>query len=74
MSFTDNKGKKILAYAKIPTSLRWQSSFLLKPVNEFPAIVSSLNMFNSLMSLLLKKNITSSFTVLQLWKIEATIL
>ena len=55
------RGRKLnLAYINPMTSLRWPSSFLLKPDNEFSAIMSSLNIFHSLMTILLKKNFAIS--------------
>ena len=55
------RGRKLnLAYINPMTSRRWPSSFLLKPDNEFSAIMSSLNIFHSLMTILLKKNFAIS--------------
>jgi len=54
-----NKGKIAeLAYINPLTSHR--SSFLLKPDNEFPAMISALNIFHSLTTPLLKKNFATS--------------
>jgi len=51
-------GRKLnLAYINPLMSLRWRSSFVLKPdKNEFIAVISSLNIFRSLITLLLRKN------------------
>jgi len=55
-SFADKmwERKLNLAYINPLTSLRWRCSFLLKPDNEFSAIIFSLNIFHLLITLLLK--------------------
>jgi len=61
-SFVDKmwERKLNLAYINPLTSLRWRCSFLLKPDNEFSAIIFSLNIFHLLITLLLKKNLAIS--------------
>ena len=55
------RGRQLnLAYINLVTSVRRRSSFLLKPDHEFPAIISPLNIFHSLITLLQKKNFAIS--------------
>ena len=49
------------------TSLTRRSGFLLKPYYEFPAIISSLNIFHLLITQLLKKNLAISSRTLFLF-------
>ena len=54
------EGKKLVVYMNRQISLRWLYSFLLNPVTEFRAVVSSFSILHSFNALWLKKNFAAS--------------
>jgi len=53
---TNKRRKAVISLYKIPDFSHIAVKFSFKPINEFPAVVSSLNVFRLLITLLLKRN------------------